>query len=120
MYLVRSQINFEEYTTILTSLNSRLLIALSCDDGGCEATNVSLRPTPGSIARSSLFDVSLLRCWHLCQNLVRHFWQRWSVDYLSSLRNYAKWHQASPNLSIGDIVVVNEDGMVPIHGLWVV
>ena len=24
-----------------------------------------------------------------------------------------KWHQASPNLSVGDIVVINKDGMVP-------
>ena len=35
------------------------------------------------------------------------------MDYLSSLRKYAKWHRASPNFFVGDIVVVNEDGMVP-------
>ena len=34
-------------------------------------------------------------------------------ETLSSLRKYAKWHQTSPNLSVGDIVVVNEDGMIP-------
>ena len=43
---------------------------------------------------------------------MRHFWQRWSADYLGSLRKYAKWHQTSPNLSVGDIIMVNEDGMV--------
>lgn len=26
--------------------------------------------------------VSLHHRWHLCQNLVRHFWQRWSREYL--------------------------------------
>ena len=30
--------------------------------------------------------MSLLRRWHLCQNLVRHFWQRWSAEYLSTLK----------------------------------
>ena len=35
------------------------------------------------------------------------------ADYLSSLRKYAKWHQTSPNLSVGDIVIINEDAMIP-------
>jgi hypothetical protein len=117
--LSRVKLTFEEYTTVLMQveacLNSR---PLSCDDDGCDAL------TPGHflIGRSlealpdpafSYRAVSLLRRWHLCQNLVRHIWQRWSADYLSSLRKYAKWHQTSPNLSVGDIVVINEDGMVP-------
>ena len=58
-------------------------------------------------------SVTLLGRWHLCQNLVRHFWQRWSTDYLTSLRRYAKWHRPARNLSVGDVVVLNEDGIIP-------
>ena len=57
--------------------------------------------------------VTLLRRWHLCQNLVRHFWQRWSTEYLANLRKYAKWHKSSRNISVGDLVIVNEDGTIP-------
>ena len=65
-------------------------------------------PDPAFSYRS----ISLLRRWHLCQNLVRHFWQRWSSEYLSSLRKFAKWHHPTRNASVGDVVVLQEDGLV--------
>ena len=79
------KLTFEEYLTVLTQveacLNSRPQVALSCDDDGLEAL------TPGHflIGRplEALPDpaffycaVSLLKHWHLCQTLVRHFWRR--------------------------------------------
>ena len=57
-------------------------------------------------------SMSLLR---RCQYLVRHFWNRWSVEYLSTLNKYSKWHHPVKNVSVDD-VVVREDGMVPT--LW--
>jgi len=116
------KLTFEEYTTVLVQveacLNSRPLVAISCDDDGFDALTpghfligrpLEALPDPAFSYRT----VTLLRRWHLCQNLVRHFWQRWSADYLANLRKYAKWHKPSRNLSVGDIVVVNEGGMVP-------
>ena len=38
---------------------------------------------------------------------------RYSVDYLASLRRYARWHKPSPNLSVGDVVVLHENGLTP-------
>ena len=49
----------------------------------------------------------------VCQNLVRRFWQRWVTDYLASLRKDAKWHKPIRNLSVGDIIVLNEDALIP-------
>ncbi len=110
------KLTFEEFSTVITQieacLNSRPLVALSCNDDGLEAL------TPGHflIGRplESLPDpsfsyrkLSLLHRWHLCQNLVRHFWQRWSQEYLSSLRKYTKWHKPTRNMSTGDIVVLH-------------
>ena len=116
------KLTFKEYTTVLTRveacLNSQPLAALPCNDDGCDALTpghfligrpLKALPDPAFSYRSS----TLLRCWHLCQNLVRYFWKRWSADYLMSLRRYAKWHKPSKNLSIGDIVILNEDGMLP-------
>ena len=50
--------------------------------------------------------ITLLCRWHLCQHVVRQFWQRWSQEYLASLRRYAKWHKRVKNISVGDIVVM--------------
>lgn len=32
---------------------------------------------------------------------------------ISSLRKYTKWYKPSKNISVGDVVVLHEDGMVP-------
>jgi len=100
-------------------LNSRPLVTTdSQDDDGIEVL------TPGHFLIGhplcalpdpaiSFRPVSLLRRWHLCQNLVRHFWQRWSSEYLTSLNKFNKWLQPSRNLAEGDIVVLREDGTIP-------
>ena len=99
-------------------LNSRPLVALSCDDDGLEALTpghflivrpLEALPDPAVSYRT----VTLLRRWHLCQNLIRHFWQRWPKDYLANLRKYAKWHKFFSK-SIGRRSChCNEDGMIP-------
>ena len=109
-----TKLTFEELTTLLAQveacLNSRPLAPLPHDDDGIEAS------TPGhfligwpleSLPDHSLSHqpVSLLRRWHLCQNLVHHFWKRWSTEYFTSLRRYTKWHHPSRNAKVGDIVL---------------
>ena len=116
------KLTFEELTTVLAQieacLNSRPLVSMPCDDDGVQAL------TPGHflIGRpieslpdeaASYHAMSLLRRWHLCQNLVRHFWTRWSNEYLATLRRFAKWNRPSRNLCEGDIVILQEDGLVP-------
>ena len=90
---------FEEYSTVLTQvdvcLNSRPLIYIPCDSDGVEM----LTPAHFPIGRPleaipdpsfSYRPISLLWRWHLCQNLVRQFWQRWKQEYLASLRKHSK------------------------------
>lgn len=45
--------------------------------------------------------------------LVAAFWQKWSADYLASLKRYTKWHKPLANLSVGDVVVLNKVGLTP-------
>ncbi len=47
---------------------------------------------------------------------MKHFWKRWQLEYLTSLRTYTKWHYPTRNLQVGDIVTIHEDNLVP--GKW--
>ena len=117
-----TKFTFEEFTTILTQieacLNSRRLTSLPCDSDTVEAL------TPGHFlmgkplesipdASPSHRSLSLLRRWHLCQSIVRQFWQRWSTEYIASIRRLTKWQRPTKNLEIGDVVVIQEDNLVP-------
>ena len=121
------KLTFEELTTVLAQiescLNSRPLTALPCvGDGGVGAL------TPGHflIGRPlealpdpavSYQPLTLLKRWHLCQALVRHFWKRWSTEYLAGLQRMNKWRTPAPSkISVGDIVVIRADETIP--GQW--
>ena len=117
------KLTFEEFTTVLNQveacLNSRPLVPInSPNDDGIEALTpghfligrpLTALPDP----QSSYKSVSVLRRWHLCQHLVRHFWHRWENEYLASLNKLNKWRHPSRNVTPGDIVVVQESGTVP-------
>ena len=99
-------------------LNSRPLTPLPDSDDGIEVLTpghfligrpLEALPDPSSSYQS----LALLRRWQLCQALVRHFWQRWSSEYLSQLLKFAKWRFPSRNFDVGDIVCLHEDGLVP-------
>ena len=117
------KLSFEEFSTVLTQveacLNSRPLVPIdSADDDGVEALTpghfligkpvTALPDSP--ISYKSLF---LLRRWHLCQHLVRHFWQRWEREYLTCLNKLTKWKYPTRNIQVGDVVVLQESGTVP-------
>ena len=117
------KLTFEEFTTVITQieavLNSRPLVSMPSDDDGIEPL------TPGHFLvgkpLESLPDhsfsyrpLTLLRRWHLCQSLVRHFWKRWSTEYISTLRHFTKWHHPNRNIQIGDVVILQDDNLVPL------
>ncbi len=97
-------------------LNSRPLVpANSPDDGALTPGHfligkpLTCIPDPQLSYRSA----SLLKRWHLCQNLIQHFWERWSNEYLCILNKHNKWRHPSRNIAKGDIVILKESGMVP-------
>ena len=117
------KLTFEEFSTIITQveacLNSRPLVPInSSDDDGIEVLTpghfligkpITALPDP----QFSYKSISILRRWRLCQCLMRHFWQRWQGEYLSSINRYNKWKYPSRNVSPGDVVVLQESGIVP-------
>ena len=113
------KLTFAEMTTILLPieavLNSR---PLSLEDDGIDALTLGhfLIGHPLKSLPDPLFScrpITLLSQWYLCQALVRHFWNRWYSEYIVSLRRYTKWKHPTRNARIGDIVLLQEDGMVP-------
>ena len=119
------KLTFEETMTVLAQieacLNSRPLCPNPCDDDGIEALTpghfiigrpLASLPDPSFSYRS----ISLLKRWHLCQSLVRHFWRRWHLEYLTHLQKFSKWRHPSRNARVGDVVVLHENGLVP--GKW--
>ena len=114
------KLTFEEMCTVLSQieacLNSCPLTPLNKADSlevltpGHSLIGRALEALPDS--RES-FHSSLLRRWHLCQSVVRHFWKRWSDEYLLTLRRFHKWHHPTCNLSVGDIVLLREDNVIP-------
>lgn len=115
-------LTFEEMTTTLVEieacLNSRPLCPLSSDPNdlgvltpGHFLIGDHLRTPP----RPSLLDVNTNRLerWQLTQQLTEHFWQRWSTEYLHRLQVRPKWLSKTPNLNVGDIVIVRDERLPP-------
>ena len=117
------KLTFEELSTTLTQieacLNSRPLIPLPNDDDGIEALTpghfligrpLEALPDPSFVHADS---ITLLKRWQLCQALVRHFWKRWSTEYITHIGQFTKWRRPSRNLRVNDIVIIREDSTIP-------
>ena len=117
-----TKLTFEEFATILAQveacLNSRPLVPLPCEGDVIEPLTpghfligrpLEALPDPSASYQS----ISLLRRWHLCQHITRHFWKRWSTEYINVIRRYVKWHHPSRNMQVGDLVLLHEDNLVP-------
>ena len=59
---------------------------------------------------------SLTKRWELTSQMVQHFWQRWSAEYLTSLQARNKWKTVSRSVLVNDIVLVKNEVTPP--GQW--
>ena len=111
------KLSFEETYTVLTQIEACLNswpIAPGSGDSGVQILTPGHflvgRPLEALPDPSQSFKrLPLLKRWYLCQALVCHFWQRWSAEYLTSLRQFSKWHHLTRNIAVGDIVLLRED-----------
>jgi hypothetical protein len=115
---------YEELYTLLTEieacLNSRPLCALSSDP------HSSTYLSPGhfligdplvQIPTVDLTDVKSNRLsrWQSYQQQLQVFWKRWSADYLHDLHQRQRWQKTTPNLQLGEVVLLKEDNSPPLH-----
>ena len=61
-------------------------------------------------------DVYCRKRWRRVQYLANQFWSRWKTEYLTGLTTRNKWSRERRNLQVGDVVLINEDGLP--RNLW--
>lgn len=118
-----ASLTFEEFTTVLTQveavLNSRPLTPLSSDPSDLAALTPGHFLTGGSltaIPEPSLTPLpeSRLSRWQRVQQILQHFWKRWSREYLSTLQQRGKWSTVTPPIQPGDLVLLRDDNLPPL------
>lgn len=45
------------------------------------------------------------------QQMMQHFWDRWSNEYLRGLINRSKWTKINQNIRVGDLVVLKDENL---------
>jgi len=115
-------LTFEEFTTVMAQieacLNSRPLYALSDDPADqrviTPADIIGSGPilTP-LVNREVLEKVNLTNKYRFMEGMVNDFWQKWKLDYISSLQNLHKWRKPKENLKINDMVLVIDENLAP-------
>ena len=54
--------------------------------------------------------------YRFTQNIISAFWIKWQRDFFPSLLIRQKWHTARRNLKVGDVVLIQDTGMI--RGKW--
>lgn len=116
-----AHLTYEQLYTVLCQiegvLNSRPITPLSVDPSDLTAL------TPGhfligdalmAIPERCSDDVPVnrLKLYERLQVIVRHFWKRWSSEYLTSLQERNKWKRKNSSpIQVGDLVIIKEDNL---------
>jgi hypothetical protein len=71
-------------------------------------SGIVMPPPPGSFVQEDLY---LKKRWRRVQYLANLFWTRWKREYLQTLQTRKTWQRPQQNISIGDIVLLHDDGI---------
>lgn len=120
-----ANLSFEHLYTVLCQieaiLNSRPLTPLSCDPNDYSPLTPShflIGDVLTAIPEKNVSEMptNRLLLYDRLKQLVQHFWQRWSGEYLNTLQNRTKWRSADDTnnlFKIGALVLLHEDGLPP-------
>ncbi|KAK3105444.1 hypothetical protein FSP39_025380 [Pinctada imbricata] len=103
---------FAEVTAII---NNRPLVALDSDAESpfVLTPNILLTQKTEDVCEVPMnLDVRDLYSsqWKFVQVLAQRFWDQWRKQYLQSLQPRKKWTDKQPNIEIGDIVLLKDEG----------
>ena len=112
-----TKMSFENFTTLITQieaiLNSRPLIAPSSDANDPSALTPAhfliRRPLTALPEPSQEDNRTLSRRFKSINNIVRQFWKKWSVDFLTTLQHRPKWHDNKQQHAVNELVIIKED-----------
>lgn len=122
--LQKSILTYEQLNTVLIQieaiLNSRPLIALSCDISdftyltpGHFLVGVPLVSYPEPDI--SEIPTNRLKFWQLVESIKQGFWKVWHKQYLNTLQCRQKWRDDVPNICVGDLVLLKEPNSPPLY-----
>lgn len=109
------KLTYEEYSTMLAKLeaclNSRPLCALSEDPEDLNFLTPAhfLNGRPGLTVIETEHDARTR--WQITVKLFQDMWKRWKTEYLTQLSSRNKWLQPQKNISVGDLVVIQDDNL---------
>ncbi|XP_028176205.1 uncharacterized protein LOC114364299 [Ostrinia furnacalis] len=120
-----THLTYEEMSTCLTQveaiLNSRPLTQLSSDPFDLSP----LTPAHFLIGRSlisiphpQIIDDHITRLdrYKRIEHIKQHFWQRFSLEYVSQLQQKLKWQDSRSEIKLGSLVLIKDRTLPPL--LW--
>ncbi|XKL62199.1 hypothetical protein PGB90_002032 [Kerria lacca] len=60
-------------------------------------------------AQPEAFNISLSERLEHQRVIIRSFWRQWKSNYLAQLQSRSKWKQDSPNIVVGDVVLLKSE-----------
>ena len=117
-----TKLSSSAFTILLTQieaiLNSRPLTAASTDINDPLALTLGHliigRPITAVPEPSSPKNNTLSRHWRNIDKMIRQFWKKWSVEYLSSLQQRNKWRTEHVQPAVDNILIIKEDNTRPV------
>lgn len=114
-------LNYSELYTVLTdieaSLNQRPLTYLSSDPRNLQpitpahlAFGRTLQNFP-IVNNSNSPSLTISKRYKHLQNLLVHFWKRWSAEYLPTLNSRKQWRIEQDTPKLGDVCLICEDNI---------
>jgi len=110
-----STLTFEQMRTLLAQIraviNSRPLCYTSDTEDNYLSPGHFLIGRPLTTVPDpdlSHIPVGRLGYWQGMQAMLQGFWKKWHKEYLTTVQQRPKWTTSTPNLSIGDVVLVKE------------
>lgn len=116
-------VTYEEFATLLARveaiLNSRPLCPMteSLEDIDVLTPGHFLIGAPLlELPSPTLLDIPLNRLdrWQLVKRAAEVVWKRFHREYLHTLQTRVKWHKPSPNLAVGDLVLIRSSNTSPL------
>lgn len=115
----------EQLLTVLAQieaiLNSRPLHPLTDDPADYQALTPGhflvgeplVLPPPFEIPKQT--NTTGVKLWRERQTIIKHIWERWENEYLTSLQERKKWRREKENIKIGQLVLLKSENHPPAH-----
>jgi transposase InsO family protein len=127
--IAKSVLTFEEFRTLMTEIesimNSRPLTPVSDDPNDLRALTPNMLVMEKEVRTLPLPEQKTSRLidgrfqpherWNYVMGLATQFWKRWSKEYVTDLHRRNKWASETPELEIGDMVLVTDENHAPLE-----